>query len=143
MSNVNVELIGWLKEFESCVRDINYDKALNMFFPDACCFGSLIESVNSLESLFKQQWSQIWPNIKDFSFDFDRLQYKTDDQGKLACLMLPWTSLGFHKDGSSFKRPGRATILLLKNSATGQWRAQHTHFSIKPGICGITYSSKI
>jgi len=142
MSSSKVDLIGWLMEFESCVQALDYDTAKNMFYTDAHCYGTLIESVNSLKSLFEQQWSQIWPNIKDFSFDFDRLQYKTDDQGKMACLMLPWTSQGFHKDGSSFHRPGRATILLLRDSQTGQWRAQHTHFSLRPGTPGMTYFPK-
>ena len=27
MSDVNVELIGWLKDFESCVRTLDYEKA--------------------------------------------------------------------------------------------------------------------
>jgi ketosteroid isomerase-like protein len=142
MNDLKNDLIGWLKEFEECVRTIDYDKGKEMFYPDAYCYGTLVESVNSLEGLFKQQWSQIWVNIKGFSFDLDHLQYKTDDQGKMACLMLPWTSQGFHKDGTSFQRPGRATILLLSDSQVGHWRAHHTHFSLKPGTYAMTYTPK-
>jgi ketosteroid isomerase-like protein len=143
MSDIKNELIGWLKEFERCVRTIDYNKCKTMFYSDAYCYGTLVESVNSLDGLFKQQWSQVWVNIKDFSFYLDHLQYETDDHGKMACLILPWTSQGFHKDGTSFKRHGRATILLLRDSQNGQLRARHTHFSLKPGTQATTYISKI
>ena len=141
MNNSKVELLNWLKTFESCVREVDYERAKPMFYPDAYCFGSVAESVHSLQSLVKNQWSQIWPNLADFAFDIDQLHCHVDDQGKIACLILPWTSRGFHKDATSFRRPGRVTILLLKDPVSSQWRAIHTHYSLTPGTPGETYLS--
>ncbi len=140
-SKVKSELIDWLKTFEDCVRKVDYERAKPMFYPDAYCFGSVAELVQSLDSLVKKQWSKIWPNSKEFAFDIDQLCCHVDDQEKMACLILPWTSKGFHKDGSSFRRPGRVTVVLLKDVESGAWRAIHTHYSLTPGTPKNTFLS--
>ena len=38
-----------------------------------------------------------------------------------------WDSLGTRPDGSTFQRPGRATIALVRRD--GRWLAVHTHFT--------------
>jgi len=47
----------------------------------------------------------------------------------LLCVVAPWDSLGVNRDGTTFPRPGRATLLLVRRE---RWVAVHSHFSLAP-----------
>jgi len=51
-----------------------------------------------------------------------------------------WTSTGFHENGTSFHRPGRATVILERRNH--HWVSVHTHFSLNPGTSPRTYGPK-
>jgi len=53
--------------------------------------------------------------------------------GAMAVAITPWTSTGFHGDGSTFDRPGRATIVLAKQP-DGRWLGVHSHMSLARGV---------
>lgn len=133
MKNSSPEILGWLKTFEQCVQDENYLAARALFHPDCYCFGSKAKRTFSLEDLIENQWKKIWPNIQDFCFDFELLQYRVSESEDLATVVCPWHSVGFHADGRSYPRDGRVTLIFLKDPTHRRWLAYHTHYSLNPG----------
>lgn len=119
---------AWLTEMQSCVRAIDYDRAKPLFRPEAVGFGTFAGVLEGLDNLVAGQWSNIWPTIRDFTFDLANL-YATAD-GDLLWAACPWDSLGTRPDGTTFPRPGRMTVILTRDDQG--WRALHTHFSLYP-----------
>ena len=127
--DVNQAARAWLRALQDCVRRVDYEAGRALFAEDVVAFGSRAGTLlHGLDELGTQQWSGVWPNITDFTFTLDQLDCRSG--GDVALLVVPWTSTGHHEDGTSFERPGRATLgLALRN---GTWLAVHTHFSLNP-----------
>lgn len=125
------ELVDWLRRFERCVREVDYDTARPLFLDSVNCFGSVTHHMRTRRDLIEQQWKRVWPNIDDFTFDEDALDVQLSDDGEMACLILPWASTGY-RDGRPFSRRGRVTLLLRRDPAGGAWRAYHSHYSLTP-----------
>ena len=51
----------------------------------------------------------------------------------MAVAIAPWSSTGFHQDGTPFDRPGRATIVLARQP-DGRWLGVHSHMSLARGV---------
>ncbi len=122
------EIDDWFQTLERCVRAVDYPSARALFAPDVVAFGTRAEVVVGLASLQAQQWSRVWPFIRDFAFDLAQLRWGWFGTGGWA--VATWTSTGFRPDGSSFRRPGRATVLFERRE--GRLQAIHTHFSLAP-----------
>jgi ketosteroid isomerase-like protein len=58
----------------------------------------------------------------EFRFDLANTMIMAAPGGAMAVAITPWTSTGFHEDGTAFNRPGRATIVLAKQP-DGRWLA--------------------
>ncbi len=119
---------AWLLEMQGCVRAVDYERARALFLPDVVGFGTFSGVLDGLEGLVADQWSRVWPRIRNFTFRLEALRAGVD--GDLAWAACPWDSRGLRDDGSSFPRPGRVTIVLVRRN--GRWRAAHTHFSLYP-----------
>jgi ketosteroid isomerase-like protein len=122
-------LRDWFRAWETCVRAVDYAGARGLFDPDVSGFGTHAAIVFGQARLESEQWSNVWPSIADFRFDVAQLHGAI--AGESAWAAVPWTSTGFHADGSAFHRPGRATVILRRDGA--HWRGRHTHFSLNPG----------
>jgi ketosteroid isomerase-like protein len=129
----------WFQTLERSVRRVDYPTMRQYFAPDVLSFGTRAEVVSGLDALVANQWSGIWPNIRDFTINFEQLHWGTS--GDLAWGIAPWNSTGFHPDGTSFPRPGRATVIFERRH--GKWLATHTHFSLFPGTPPTTHGSKM
>jgi hypothetical protein len=75
-----------------------------------------------------EQWRNVWPNIRDFTFRLDELHSLGAEAW--ICVIVPWDSIGQRAKGESFSRPGRATLLLSRRG--DRWVATHSHFSLAP-----------
>lgn len=128
-------LRDWFRTWEGYVRAVDFASARALFDANVASFGTHAEVVVGLDELVAQQWSAIWPSIADFRFRVDALHGGI--AGDHAWAAVPWTSTGFHEDGTAFSRPGRATVALRRDS--GRWLGVHTHFSLKPGTPPRTY----
>jgi ketosteroid isomerase-like protein len=128
----------WFQTLERSVRRVDYPTMRHHFAPDVLSFGTRADVVSGLDALMANQWSGIWPNIRDFTIDLDQLHWGAS--GDLAWALAPWNSTGFHPDGTSFPRPGRATVIFERRQ--GKWLATHTHFSLSPGTPPTTHGSK-
>jgi len=123
----------WLNEFTEHVCEVDYESARKMFHPGVIGYGSHTNVVYSIDNLILKQWQKIWPHIDHFSFDYDRLECDLSDDECLASVRTKWTTTGYRPDGTSFNRPGRVTIVLVRDNTASAWKAKHTHFSLDPG----------
>lgn len=118
----------WLNEFQACVRAVDYQRALAIFAEDVAAFGTYTAILNGRDNLQRDQWSNVWPHVRDFTFRLGDMRCLGDETA--LTVIVPWDSLGLRADGSTFDRPGRATIVLRRHD--GRWVAAHTHFSVVP-----------
>ncbi len=126
------EVAGWFRHLERCVRAVDYDGARPIFAEEAVGFGTFGAMLDGLDALVPGQWQQIWPNISGFTFDLESLRYGAD--GNLLWGICRWDSEGGNPDGSTYSRPGRATVILQRRD--GALKALHTHFSLVPRPAG-------
>ena len=122
----------WLDTFSSYVRDVDYASAKPLFHKNILAFGTHRDVLPSLEAWVNSQWDNVWPRTDDFRFDLAATHVLASDDGGMAVVVAPWTSTGFHPDGSRFDRPGRATIVFHK--AGGTWLGVHSHLSLNRGV---------
>jgi ketosteroid isomerase-like protein len=117
----------FLLEMQACVRAVDYARARPLFAENVVAFGTFAAVVSGRDRLEHEQWQNVWPTIREFTFRLDELRCIGTDQA--LCIVVPWDSVG-QRDGEAFDRPGRAT-LLLRPSGDG-WVAAHSHFSLAP-----------
>jgi ketosteroid isomerase-like protein len=138
MSDNLEPLRDWFRRWGVCVAGVDYNAARPLFATDVIGFGTHAMFVSGLEALQAEQWEQVWPNIDGFEFLVDELVGEVS--GDSAWAAVPWISQGYHQDGTSYERPGRATVTYRLQS--GQWLGTHTHFSLRPGTPPRTYGKR-
>jgi ketosteroid isomerase-like protein len=116
------------------VRTVDFEGARPIFAEEAVGFGTYGAMLDGLDALVAGQWQQIWPNIEGFTFDVDSLRFGAacpdEGGGKLVWAICRWDSVGHDANGTTFDRPGRATVILERRDGT--LKALHTHFSLVP-----------
>src|SRR3990172_1369353 len=88
---------------------VDYDRAQKIFAPEVVGFGTYASVVRGVENLRADQWSNIWPTIREFTFRLDELHWGAE--GNLAWAACPWDSVGFRAAGTPFPPPARATLI--------------------------------
>jgi ketosteroid isomerase-like protein len=132
--------LRWLEAFSACVRAVDYAAARPMFHPEILAFGTHQDVLPSLEAWIATQWDNVWPRTDDFRFVADAVRVLASDDDSLAVVIAPWTSTGFHQDGSRFDRPGRATMVFHRQDGT--WLGVHTHLSLNRGVPQASYGNR-
>ena len=123
----------WFATWGNQVAAVDFVSARALFHPEVIGFGTFMDVVRGLDRLETQQWRSIWPTIEGFHFLVDQLVADVSEDGKHAYGIVPWMSTGFHDDGTTYDRPGRATVLFTRDNTSEPWRAIHTHISLAPG----------
>ncbi|MGH7739879.1 MAG: YybH family protein [bacterium] len=123
----------WLTRFEDCVRGCDFSKARGLFSAAVVGYGSLVGRMTGLDALEGEQWRQVWPNIRQFTFQLGDLRVHGSEEMDLLALAVSWNSVGINQAQGPFERPGRCT-LLLKREEDGAWLCAHSHFSLMPGV---------
>ena len=72
--------------------------------------------VEGLDQLKINQCENIWPIIRRFKFLRETLFIQLSLDKLFANSILTWASLGYHKDGRSFKRSGREIVILKRSN---------------------------
>jgi len=126
-------LAQWFTTWANQVRERDFEAARALFHPAVVGFGTHMRIVHGLEALEQQQWRSVWSTIRDFQFLTDVLEGAVSDDGLQAWAIVPWTSTGFHENGTAFDRPGRATVIFVRDTPDAVWLAIHTHISLAPG----------
>ena len=120
---------AWFTRLAECVARVDYATAeRELFAPEIVAFGTRAHLVAGIPDVKAHQWSQVWPNVRDFRFDLDSLRHGMS--GDLLWAAALWSSTGFDADGKPFDRPGRATVVFRKDGE--RLLAVHTHFSLAP-----------
>ena len=123
----------WLSRFAECVRAVDYAAARPFWHSDIVVFGTYQELVRGLTAWTDTQWDNVWPRTDGFAFDLENTAVLASADGTMATAIAPWTSTGFHPDGTRFERPGRATIVLMCQP-DGRWLGVHSHMSLQRGV---------
>ena len=130
-------LRDWLREWQACVRAVDFAAGRKLCADDIVAFGTVAPFVTGLDVVEREQWRNVWPVIRDFTIDLEGARgIVTGDRGWVAAT---WDSRGRRSDGSLFPRPGRCTIAFERRD--GRWLATHTHFSLVPAPAGPTSGS--
>jgi len=139
-SVVRGEILEWLEVFSSFVRAVDYAGARPMWHPDLLAFGTYSDVIQGLETAIATQWDNVWPRTADFAFNLAGTHVLAAADGSMAVALTPWTSSGFHQDGTHFDRPGRATMVFAK--ADGAWRCVHSHMSLNRGVPQASFADR-
>ena len=129
----------WIEEFGQEVAAVDIAAARLRFATDVSAFGTHADVVVGRDNLEAEQWSQVWPAIEDFRFITDELQALISPDRLLAVAVVGWTSIGIAEDGQRFARPGRATVVLRRESVEEPWLGIHTHFSLGRDVPQSSY----
>ena len=124
----------WFQIWEKQVQNLDFKTDKNLFANDVISFGTWMNVVEGLNKLYSNQWKNIWPTISDFKFLTNTLYIQISPDRLLANSILVWNSTGYKKNGNSFKRNGRATVVLKRSNLDNSWKGIHTHFSLNRGI---------
>jgi ketosteroid isomerase-like protein len=131
-------ILEWFHVMERCFHSLDYATARKLVAQDVLAFSTRTSVMSGIDALVTQQWEVNWPNLRNFTFNFDQLHWVTS--GDLAWAIITSNSTVFHPDGTSFPRPGRTTVIFERRE--GVWLAIHTHYSLAPGTAPTTHSPK-
>ena len=124
----------WFQVWEKQVQNKDFESAKKLFENDVVGFGTWMNVVEGIDKLYSDQWKNIWPTINNFKFVTNTLFIQISPDRLLANSILFWNSTGYKKNGNSFKRNGRATVVLKRSNLDIGWKGIHTHFSLNRGI---------
>ncbi len=142
--------VHWLKHFSAFVREVDYDGARPLFHKEILAFGTHRDVIASLDQWVTGQWDNVWPKTSDFRFDIEGTEILISADASMACVIAPWTSTGYYVDGSTFERPGRATLVFHRRSDdlaepdTGfaDWLCTHSHMSLNRGVPDASHADR-
>jgi ketosteroid isomerase-like protein len=133
-------ILGWLDVFSGYVRSVDYASAAPMFHPDVVAFGTHRDVIPGLAPWIRTQWDKVWPKTSDFRFDLAGTHILLSADGRMATAIAPWTSTGYAPDGTSFDRPGRSTMVLMREESA--WICVHSHMSLNRGVPQESYGNR-
>jgi ketosteroid isomerase-like protein len=132
----------WIDAWGAEVAAVDLAAGRRRFDDGLVAFGTHAFAVEGADDVHDQQWSQVWPTIEGFRFLTDRLIVQASPDGLQAVAIVSWDSTGIAADGSHFDRPGRATVVLVRDSPDAPWRGTHTHFSLARGVPDRSHGSR-
>jgi ketosteroid isomerase-like protein len=131
---------AWLETFAGYVREVDYASARPLFHPEVLAFGTHNDVIPGLEQWVSTQWDNVWPKTADFRFVIDQASILASSDGTMATVIVPWTSTGYHPDGSAFPRPGRATMVFSRHG--DGWLCVHSHMSLNRGVPQASHADR-
>ena len=120
---------AWFHHLAEHVQAVDFAGARPIFAPDMVAFGTFTDFMTGRENAEQQQWRNVWPHIDGFRWRPDIRVIVSPDRLQ-AVGMGVFDSSGYRQDGSAYERPGRATVVFMRESAGSPWLAQHTHMSL-------------
>jgi ketosteroid isomerase-like protein len=132
---------AWFDTLAVHVREVDFVGARPIFAPDMVAFGTFTDFMTGRDVAEQQQWRNVWPHIDEFRFRSDVRAIISPDRLQ-AVGMAIFDSTGYRQDGTSYERPGRATVAFVRDSISKQWLAQHTHLSLFRDVPTRSFKSK-
>ena len=136
--------IEWLERFAGFVREVDYAAARPLFHPDVLAFGTHRDVIPGLKAWQDTQWDNVWPKTSDFRFDTDAARILVSADNTMATVVVPWTSTGYHQDGATFDRPGRASMVFNRQDGErdGTWLCTHSHMPLNRGVPQQSFANR-
>ena len=133
---------AWVAAWGAEVAAADIRSGRQRFDAGLVAFGTHADVVVGRDAVEAGQWSQIWPAIEDFAFLIDDLVVRVSPDELMAVAIVPWVSTGIDAEGKAFDRPGRATVVLERESGDDAWTGTHTHFSLARGVPQNTFGRR-
>jgi ketosteroid isomerase-like protein len=131
----------WFETLAAHVREVDYIGARSIFAPDMIAFGTFTDFMTGRDVAEQQQWRNVWSHIDEFRFRSDIRAIVSPDRLQ-AVGMAIFDSTGYRQDGTSYERPGRATVVFVRDNVGASWLAQHTHLSLFRDVPTRSFKSK-
>ncbi len=131
----------WFDTLAGHVREVDFIGARPIFAPGMIAFGTFADFMTGRDVAEQQQWRNVWPHIDEFRFRPDIRAIVSPDRLQ-AVGMAIFDSTGYRQDGTSYDRPGRATVVFVRDSVGATWLAQHTHLSLFRDVPTRSFKSK-
>jgi ketosteroid isomerase-like protein len=132
---------AWFDTLAAHVREVDFIGARPIFAPDMIAFGTFTDFMTGRDVAEQQQWRNVWPHIDEFRFRSDIRAIVSPDRLQ-AVGMAIFDSTGYRQDGTSYDRPGRATVVFVRDGVGAPWLAQHTHLSLFRDVPTRSFKSK-
>ena len=131
---------AWLERFAGFVREVDYASARPLFHSGVLAFGTHRDVIPGLAAWQATQWDNVWPKTEDFRFTLSETHVLASDDKSMVVVVAPWTSTGFHPDGTRFERPGRATMIF--HGKPDAWLCVHSHMSLNRGVPQSSHANR-
>jgi ketosteroid isomerase-like protein len=136
-----VGVTAWFETLAANVRAVDFAGARSIFAPDMIAFGTFTDFMTGRDAAEQQQWRNVWPHIDNFRWRPDIKAIVSPDRLQ-AVGMGVFVSTGYRQDGTSYDRPGRATVVFVRPSVDASWLAQHTHLSLFRDVPTRSFKNK-
>lgn len=131
----------WFETLQSHVQAVDFVGARPIFAQDMVAFGTFSDFMTGRDAAERAQWRNVWHHIDGFRFRDDIRAIVSPDRLQ-AVGMGVFDSTGYHQDGTSYDRPGRTTVVLVRRSTEQPFVAQHTHMSLFRDVPTRSYRDK-
>jgi ketosteroid isomerase-like protein len=131
----------WFEALASHVRAVDFAGARPIFAADMIAFGTFTDFMTGRDAAEQQQWRNVWQHIDEFRFRSDIRAIVSPDRLQAVGMGI-FDSTGYREDGTSYDRPGRATVVFVRDAVGQPWIAQHTHLSLFRDVPTRSFKSK-
>ena len=132
---------AWFDTLAAHVREVNYIGARPIFAADMIAFGTFTDFMTGRDVAEQQQWRNVWSHIDEFRFRPDIRAIVSPDRLQAVGMGI-FDSTGYRQDGTSYDRPGRATVVFVRDAIDAPWLAQHTHLSLFRDVPTRSFKNK-
>ncbi len=136
------QMRAWLDRWGAQIQALDFTAARGAFDRGIASFGTHADIIIGLDELENGQWRKVWPTIDGFRWHGEEMRSGVSSDRLLGFAIVPWSSTGYRKDGTTYARPGRATILFARDEISAPWRSIHTHISLNPGTPAPSHGSR-
>lgn len=121
---------AWFDRLAGYVRAVDYARGRSIFAVDMIALGTFSDFITGRDAAEQAQWRNVWSHIDDFRWRLDAVRTVVSADRLTGIGMAVFDSTGYHRDGTPYDRPGRATVVFTRGSVEEDWLAQHTHMSL-------------
>ena len=132
---------AWFRELAEHVQAVDFAAARHLFAEDFLAFGTFTDFMIGQPAAEKAQWRNVWENIDGFAWRPDLCVIVSPDRLQAVGMGI-FDSTGYLKDGTEYDRPGRATVVFVRDSVGAPWLAQHTHLSLFRNVPTQSFKGK-
>lgn len=132
----------WFAALAGYVDRVDYVGSRHLVTEDFVAFGTFSNFLVGREEAENNQWRRVWQTTADFAIDPATVRALVSPDRLFAVGLAFFSSTGFHQDGSTFQRDGRATVSYTRKQIGDPWVATHSHMSLMRGTPDTSYGNR-